>query len=84
MQSILVSANLTIYTVPICVAEEQKRTCKNLPVINMLMTFEQLSHVGSDISLAASTGIHVFLHGRQPLSTSATNSYIHKVTITAA
>ena len=38
-----VSANLTIYTVLICVPEEQKRTHANiLQVINMLMTFEQL------------------------------------------
>ena len=36
---------------------EQKRTYVNkiFPVINMLMTFEQLFHVDSDISLAVST-----------------------------
>ena len=42
MRNILVKANLTIYSVLICVAFEQKRTLvKILPVINMLMTFEQ-------------------------------------------
>ena len=30
-------------------------SCKLLPVINMLITFEQLFYVDSDISLAVST-----------------------------
>ena len=41
-----VSTKLTIYIVLICVSVEHKRTCKILPVVNMLMTFEQLFSCG--------------------------------------
>ena len=42
-----VSTKQTIYIILICVVVEQKRTrVKILPVINMLMTFEQLFSCG--------------------------------------
>ena len=51
-----VSAKLIIYISLICVAVEQKRTRVNLlPVINMLVTFEQLFSFGFIQFLAIST-----------------------------
>ena len=38
-----------------CCYGAEEVSCKILPVINMLKTFEQLFHVDSDISLAVST-----------------------------
>ena len=52
-----VSVKQTIYIVLIFIAVEQKRTYVKylLPVINMLMTFEQLISCGFRYSLAVST-----------------------------
>ena len=39
----------------LCCRGAEEDSCKILPVVNMLMTFEQLFYVDSDISLAVST-----------------------------
>ena len=39
----------------LCCRGAEEDSCKILPVVNMLMTFEHLFHVDSDISLAVST-----------------------------
>ena len=46
-----VSANANhLYCTGLCCCGAEEYSCKILPVINMLMTVEQLFHVDSDIS----------------------------------
>ena len=47
-----------LYYTDLCCCGAEEDSCKILPVINMLMTFEQLFYVDSDISLAVSTRMH--------------------------
>ena len=44
-----------LYCSYLCCCGPEEDSCKILPVINMLMTFENYFHVDSDISLAVST-----------------------------
>ena len=44
-----------LYCTDLCCRGAEEGACKILPVVNMLMPFEQLFHVDSDISLAVST-----------------------------
>ena len=44
-----------LYCTDLCCRGAEEDSCKILPVINMLLTFEQLFHVDSDISSAVST-----------------------------
>ena len=44
-----------LYCTELCCRGAEEDSCKILPVVNMLMTFEQFFHVDSDISLAVST-----------------------------